>query len=323
MHKKLIVQALIALLCPAILSIASPSAPSKTRVQEEVKGKELIGRWDIVIDQNGKPAPAWLEVKLSGTRTLVGQFVCIVGSARPVAKVNFDSGKFNFTIPPQWEPGDRDFVIDGELAGSGIKGKIVTSEGKEYSWKGVKAPYLKRTSPPVWGKPFLLFNGKDLTGWKPLGENQWVVKSGILTSSHSGANLITNKKFSDFKLHIEFRYQKGSNSGVYLRGRYEVQIEDSPKDAHPASGLFSGVYGFLTPSKMATLGPNTWQSYDITLIGRMVTLAVNGKTVISNQEIPGITGGALDSNEGEPGPIYLQGDHGPIEFRKITVTLGK
>jgi hypothetical protein len=102
-----------------------------------------------------------------------------------------------------------------------------------------------------------------------------------------------------------------------------VQIEDSPADAHPSSVLYSGVYGFLTPSEIAATGPNTWQSYDITLIGRMVTIVVNGKTVINNQEIPGITGGALDSNEGEPGPIYIQGDHGPIEFRKIVITPAK
>ncbi|WP_353140371.1 DUF1080 domain-containing protein, partial [Pseudopedobacter sp.] len=252
--------------------------------------------------------------------TLVGYFVSPSGSARPVSKVNFDNGKFSFTIPPQWESGDRDFIIEGELVGSGIQGTMVTSEGKKYSWKGVKAPYLKRNAAPVWGRPIDLFNGKDLTGWKALGDNQWEVKNGVLTSPRSGANLISLQKFTDFKLHVEFRYQKGSNSGVYLRGRYEVQIEDSPKDAHPSSVLFSGVYGFLTPSEITALGPDQWQSYDITLIGRMVTVVANGKTVISNQEIPGITGGALDSNEGEPGPIYIQGDHGPIEFREITIT---
>ncbi|ETZ21993.1 hypothetical protein N824_24025 [Pedobacter sp. V48] len=156
-----------------------------------------------------------------------------------------------------------------------------------------------------------------------MGENQWIVKDGVLTSPKSGANLISDQKFTDFKLHVEFRYQKGSNSGVYLRGRHEVQIEDSSKDQHPSSVLFSGIYGFLTPSEINALGPNTWQTFDITLIGRMVTVVVNGKTVITNQEIPGITGGALDSNEGEPGPIYIQGDHGPIEFKKIVITPAK
>ncbi|WP_244939848.1 3-keto-disaccharide hydrolase [Chitinophaga barathri] len=285
--------------------------------------KDLIGRWDITVDENGKPAPSWLEVKLSGTHTLVGYFVGTSGSARPVAKVNFDNGKFSFTIPPQWEGGDQDFVIEGEVAGEGIQGTITTSTGKKFSYKGVKAPYLNRTAAPVWGKPINLFNGKDLGGWKIAPKNQWEVKNGILTSAKSGVNLISEQTFTDFKLHVEFKYQKGSNSGVYLRGRHEVQIEDSPKDAHPSSVLFSGVYGFIAPSEIAAKGPGEWQSYDITLIGRMVTIVVNGKTVVSNQEIPGITGGAIDSNEGEPGPIYIQGDHGPIEFRKIVITPAK
>lgn len=125
--------------------------------------------------------------------------------------------------------------------------------------------------------------------------------------------------FNDFKLHIEFRYPKGSNSGVYLRGRYEVQIIDS-KGMEPSKDLLGALYGFISPSDMMAKEAGEWQSYDITLIGRMVTLSVNGKTVICNAEIPGITGGAINSKEGEPGPILLQGDHGPVEFRNIVLT---
>lgn len=286
--------------------------------------QDLIGRWDITIDKNGKEAPSWLEVKLSGFKTLVGYFVAEGGSARPVSEVKFNNGAFSFSIPPQWENEPQNLVLEGAVTGNGIEGTIVYPNGKKYNWKGVKAPYLKRTKPPVWGTPVKLFNGKDLTGWKAVGaENQWIVKDGILTSPKSGANLISEKKFNDFKLHIEFRYQKGSNSGVYLRGRYETQILDNDKSEHPSNVLFSGIYGFLTPSEINSKGPAQWQTYDITLVGRMVTVVANGKTVISNQEIPGITGGALDSNEGEPGPIYFQGDHGPIEFRNIIITPAK
>ncbi|WP_118194419.1 3-keto-disaccharide hydrolase [Albibacterium indicum] len=282
--------------------------------------KDLLGRWDLTVDVNGKPSPSWLEVKLSGNRTLIGSFVAIVGSARPVSEIQYDNGQFHFEIPPQWESGNQNLQVKGALQGLELRGTVVMSDGKEYSFKGVKAPALKRSADIEWGEAVDLFNGKDLAGWKATGENQWEVINGVLTSAQSGANLVSDQKFNDFKLHVEFRYKKGSNSGVYLRGRHEVQIEDSPKDAHPDSHLFSGVYGFLPPSEIAALGPDTWQTYDITLIGRMVTIVANGKTVISNQEIPGITGGALDSNEGEPGPIYIQGDHGPIEFRKITIT---
>ncbi|SMD03236.1 3-keto-disaccharide hydrolase [Pedobacter nyackensis] len=324
MRKRFLVFGLSCLLMTSSAEfVLASSANQFVNTQVTVAPKDLIGRWDITVDENGKSAPSWLEVKLSGTRTLVGYFVAASGSARPVSEVKFDNGKFRFEIPPQWEGGNQNFVIEGELVGSGIQGTMVTSEGKKYNWKGVKAPYLKRTAAPVWGKAINLFNGKDLTGWKAMGENQWVVKNGVLTSPKAGSNLITDQKFNDFKLHVEFKYQKGGNSGVYLRGRYETQIEDSNKDAHPNNVLFGGVYGFLTASEMATLGPDQWQTFDITLVGRMVTVVANGKTIISNQEIPGITGGALDSNEGEPGPIYLQGDHQPIEFRKIIITPAK
>lgn len=320
MHKKFLVLGLSSLLIFGTANTFAADNPPTTAVQQDVEGKALIGRWDITMDVNGKPAPSWLEVKLSGTRTLVGSFVGASGSARPVAEVKFEQGKFSFTIPPQWEAGDQDFVFEGELMGDGIQGTIVTSEGEKFSWKGTKAPYLERTDEPKWGKPIELFNGKSLNGWNALGKNQWMVKDGVLTSPRSGANLISEQEFTDFKLHVEFRYQGGSNSGVYLRGRYEVQIEDSPKDVHPSSVLFSGIYGFLPPSEIVALGPDQWQTFDITLVGRMVTVVANGKTVICNQEIPGITGGALDSKEGEPGPIYIQGDHGPIEFREIVIT---
>ncbi len=311
-------------LCGTLLLRVGYAAPKHTYdegSQHVLEAADLIGRWDITIDIDGKPAPSWLEVKLSGFRTLVGSFVGVTGSARPVAEVHFDNGQFSFAIPPQWEDGDQDVQVSGQLTDTGIRGTLTTSKGETYTWEGVKAPYLKRTAEPQWGEAIELFNGKDLSGWKAFGgESQWVVTDGVLSNLKGGANLVTEQKFTDFKLLVEFKYPKGSNAGIYLRGRYEVQIEDSPKEAHPSSLLFGGVYGFLTPSEIATLGPDVWQTYEITLTGRMITVIANGKTIISNQEIPGITGGALDSQEGEPGPIYLQGDHGPVEFRKMVIT---
>ncbi|NGM62826.1 DUF1080 domain-containing protein [Sphingobacterium sp. SGG-5] len=296
--------------------------PASQTIPEEAKG--LIGRWDITVDKNGKQAPSWLEVKLSGFNVLVGAFVSDAGSSRPVSHIKLNQGKFSFDIPPQWEGGEGVFTIQGELVGEEIKGTIQTNKGNTFAFTGVKAPYLVRTGDVEWGEPIELFNGNDLTGWTTSSnDNQWIVKDGILINQKAGANLITEQKFEDFKLMAEFRYAEGGNSGIYLRGRYEVQIEDSPKDRHPGSLYFGGVYGFLSPSELATLGVNEWNTYEITLRGRMVTIVANGKTIINNQEIPGITGGALDSNEGEPGPIYLQGDHTGVEFRKITIVPAK
>jgi hypothetical protein len=282
----------------------------------------IIGRWDLTISMNGKESPSWLEIQRSGFRMLIGQFVGTGGSARPISRVNFQDGKISFSIPPQWEQGSGDLSFEATVSGETLSGTIIFPDGKSYSCNGLRAPSLKRQSLPQWGKAMRLFNGKDISGWHASGQNQWVAENGILRSPKSGSNLITDGTFSDFKLHIEFRYPPNSNSGVYLRGRYEVQIEDD-HGTEPVRNVFSAIYGFLAPIEAMAKKPGEWQSYDITLVGRLVTVVANGKTVICNQEIPGITGGALNSKEGEPGPIYLQGDHGPIDYRNIILTPAK
>jgi hypothetical protein len=141
-----------------------------------------------------------------------------------------------------------------------------------------------------------------------------------LISPGHGPEIINDSKFEDFKLHLEFNCAANSNSGVYLRGRYEVQIEtDSIQE--PPSHHTGGVYGFLAATPEQPRTPGVWQSFDITLVGRTITVVQNGKTIIDNQEIPGITGGALDSHEELPGPIYLQGsEEGYVAYRNIVVT---
>lgn len=279
----------------------------------------IEGRWDMTLSKSGKAYPSWLEVRHSGLHTLVGYYVGSGGSARPISRISFSNNKINFSLPPQWEPETNDLTFEGSVQGDSLAGTMIAPNGDMYSWTAVRAPALRRSKAPVWGTPIPLFNGKELKGWHALGENQWVAENGILRSPRTGSNLVTDNSFTDFKLHIEFRYQQGSNSGVYLRGRYEVQIADS-KGKGPLVGELGAVYGFLTPSEQVAKEAGAWQSYDITLIGRMVSVVANGKQIICNQEIPGITGGALNSREGEPGPLLLQGDHGPIEFRNITIT---
>ena len=282
-----------------------------------------IGRWDLTVDLGDKLVPSWLEVKLSGIKTLVGYFVADGGSARPISKVNFVDGKISFSIPAQWENSDKDMVFEAVLKGDKLAGTIVSSMGQRQTLTGERAPLLKRTSAVTWGEPIKIFNGLNLDGWHASKKkNQWVAENGIMKSPQSGANIITDQKFNDFKLHIEFRYPEGSNSGVYLRGRYEIQVEDN-RGQEPSSTFFGGIYGFITPNEMAAKAPGEWQTYDVTLVGRRVTVVANGKKIITDQIIPGITGGALDSKEGEPGPIMLQGDHGPVEYRNIIITPAK
>jgi hypothetical protein len=294
----------------ASLAFLQPAQPAKPSIE---------GRWDLTIHRaDGGERPSWLEVRHSGISTLVGQFVGTGGSARPISLVEFKDGEFRFSIPPQWERIEGQVVVAGRLDGDRLTGTITTGTAAPLKWTGVRAPSLRRAAPPSWDAATPIFNGKDLTGWRAIGTNEWEAVGGVLRNKKSGGNLVTEEKFTDFKLHTEFRYPAGGNSGVYLRGRYELQIIDSPA-TEPSVDSLAAVYGFLAPIEMAARKAGEWQSLDVTLVGRIVTVVLNGKTIIHPQEIPGITGGALDSNEATPGPLLLQGDHGPIEFRNMTI----
>ncbi|HEX6463052.1 MAG TPA: DUF1080 domain-containing protein [Vicinamibacterales bacterium] len=297
---------------------------SRTLAQSRVASEALLGRWDLVVQRGTETMPSWLEVERSGTSRLVGQFVGSGGSARPIAKIEFADGTFRFAIPPQWERNPNDITFEGRLDGDRITGKMTTGEGQTLTWSGTRAPALRRPGPPAWGEPIHVFDGKSLDGWHPVGsgQNQWSAVSGVLLNAKAGANLATDRKFDDFKLHLEFRYPKDSNSGVYLRGRYELQIDDST-GLDPSSHHLGGIYGFIAPSENVARPAGQWQSMDVSLVGRMLDYDLNGTTVICNREIPGITGGALDSVEADPGPLLLQGDHGPVDFRNIVITPAK
>jgi len=283
----------------------------------------VVGRWDLTLtagDGGGRKLPSWLEVQVSGNHVLVGRFVAVVGSARPISRLDFSHDTLRFAIPSQWESGDGDLRLEAVLARDTLSGAVTMPDGTRLPLVGVRAPSLHRVAPPRWGAPVRLFNGRDLTGWHAqAGESAWQVVGGVLTNTKAGANLQTDASYTDFKLHVEFRYPPAGNSGVYLRGRYEVQIEDSP-GPEPVIGGLGAVYGFIVPNENAARRPGEWQTYDIELVGRLLTVVLNGHTVISVQSIPGPTGGALDSDEGLPGPIFLQGDHGPIEYRNIVLT---
>jgi hypothetical protein len=170
-----------------------------------------------------------------------------------------------------------------------------------------------------------LFNGKDLKGWhvrNPGAKMSWKVENGVLINDlkkgEHGVDLITDKKFGDCELHIEFRVPKDGNSGVYLRGRYEVQVCDSFGDKATAESC-GAIYGQKAPSENASLKPGEWQTYDITLKGKTISVIHNGKLVIDKYELPGPTGGALDDKVNEPGPLMLQGDHTAVEYRNIVL----
>ncbi len=285
----------------------------------------FVGRWNLTVDGPNGNFPAWLEIRRSGVNALVGSYVGQNGSARPIGKIEVTDARFRFSIPPQWERTPEDVVYEGELANDMLSGETNGGTQSTWKWTGKRAPTLERKTQPKWGPEAELFNHRNLEGWKTRfadRDNGWEVQDGILRNVRPGNDLLTEKNFEDFKLSAEFRYPSGSNSGIYLRGRYEVQIEDNLGEAADSHRI-GGIYGHVTPSINAAKAAGEWQTLEITFVGRTVTVVLNGERIIDRQTIPGNTGGGLDNDEASPGPILLQGDHGPVEFRRITITPAK
>lgn len=182
-----------------------------------------------------------------------------------------------------------------------------------------------------YGRPITLFDGTNLDAWKltnPRQENGWTIEKGVLVNKIaprgsgrrvSYGNLRTVAEFEDFNLKLDVNIPPRGNSGVYLRGIYEVQVSDSygrKLDSHNMGGIYSRI----TPTVNAEKPAGQWQTMDMTLVDRHVTVVLNGRRIIDNQPLLGCTGGALWSDESRPGPIYLQGDHTAISYRNIVLT---
>ncbi|MDX2032479.1 MAG: DUF1080 domain-containing protein [Blastocatellia bacterium] len=288
---------------------------------EAQKAEAILGRWDLTVLGTDAPYSSWLEVTREGGK-LSGRFVGRFGSARPIQKIEFKDGALNFSLPRQYENMKVDLVFAGTLAGGKLAGTTNGEDGATLKWTGVRAPALPPAANPQWGAPIQLFNGRDLSGWRLRAEKArgcWSVEEGTMTNSRGCVDIMTEEKFSDFKLSLEFKLVENSNSGIYLRGRHEVQVLDDagkPAESHGMGGL----YGFLTPLTNATKKAGEWQKAEITLLGRQLTVVLNGQVLLDKQEMPGITGGALDSDEGAPGPIMFQGDHGKVWYRNVILT---
>lgn len=176
-----------------------------------------------------------------------------------------------------------------------------------------------------------LFNGKDMTGWVLHDPNHsaWQVADGVMFQDRASCDINSETTMGDHELHIEFLVPPGSNSGVYIQGRYEIQVCDSAGATDLSDGMCGAIYGKIAPSRNAAKPAGEWQTFDVTfhqaqldddgnLVAKArITVIHNGITIVDDQEIDGVTGAAMDDNEGQPGPLKLQGDHGPIKYRNI------
>jgi hypothetical protein len=286
------------------------------------------GRWDITVGGPSSPRGWWLEVSGAGTDNLKGRFLgAPMGLLDEIPKLSISEGELRFALEAKFrkDHGLEKGLYWARLEDGKLKGTFeIEGDPSTYlEWTGVRAPALAEKDDASWkrGDPVVLFDGRDLAGWQavpPAHLVGWAVKDGALTALPGAPDLISEKKFTNFVVDAEYRIEPHSNSGIGLRGRYEVQIADDAD--RPSSNRGTGaILGRIAPTLNAEKPAGEWQMLVIRLVGREVTVVLNGIRVINRQSIDGPTTIALDTNEAEPGPILLQGDRGTVEFRRLVV----
>lgn len=300
------------------------------------------GMWGIDVEGGGV---GWLNVH-QNQGFLDAELLWIGGSVLPVGNVYLvDDNTLIVTRTHEMKKSkNRSHVITFTLrinkVGEGIAGTMSGPNRQGMGetvtrFNGKRMPAMPETPDLTlvkYGKEIKLFNGKDMTGWTLMDAekktNGFKVEEGKLVNDpvqpkdgehKSYGNIRTEQEFEDFNLKLEINVPEGNNSGVYLRGLYEVQVVDSygkELDSHNMGALYSRI----TPSEAAEKPAGEWQTFDITLVDRHVTVIFNGKKIIDNQPVLGPTGGAISSDVLAPGPIYLQGDHGNVSYRNIVLT---
>ena len=304
-------------------------------------GNPFVGRWALTVS-GGRAG--WLGVTLE-EGVLDASVLWIGGSVFPVASVYIDGDtlRFHRMAGSDRDQNGRIVRVRTEEFAAKVSGDIMeltrytpepdgTSRTEEkFTGKRIAPmPPKPDLSKVKYGEPINLIKDNSLDGWTLIEEeatNGWQVRDGVLLNDavqREGedrifyGNLRTVDEFEDFNLTLEVNVGRRQNSGIYLRGIYEVQVEDTYRrevDSHNMGAIYSRI----TPSVAAEKRPGEWQTMDITLCDRHVTVILNGTTIIDNEPLLGCTGGALWSDEFRPGPIYLQGDHGNIKYRNIVL----
>jgi hypothetical protein len=283
---------------------------------------DYTGRWNITGTGPDANRVYWLEVTDKGGQ-LSGMFLNRSGSPLALASVRIDTGALVFQLPP-----GRDNKPGLELRATLQGGKLIGSHvdrDRTVNWVGVRPPTwpaANASAPQKYGTPVELFDGKSYAAFRPqTGDaiSNWSIEEGVLTNAPPASNLVSKQTFKDFRIQAEYKLAPNSNSGIYLRGRYELQVLDDYGKPVERHGHMS-IYAWTPPLVNASKPAGEWQSMEAILVGNRLTATLNGTRVHDNVAIQAITGGALDNDELAPGPILLQGDHAKVWFRKVIVT---
>jgi hypothetical protein len=281
----------------------------------------FLGRWNLTGTGPNASNVYWLEIKEEGGQ-LTGMFLNRGGSPVKLQTVKVDNGELIFQMAPTQRGASPEY--HARMQGDKLVGSVKNAD-QTVEFVGVRPPKwppADANAPHKFGAPVELFDGKTMDAWDVQNKNRplgWSVIDGAMTNTPPANNLVSKQKFQDFKIHAEYKLDTNSNSGIYLRGRYELQVLDDygkPQDEHS----HMAIYAWKKPLVNASKPVGEWQMMEATLVGNKVTVFLNGQKVQDNETIPAITGGALDANETEPGPIMLQGDHEKVWYRKVTVT---
>jgi Domain of Unknown Function (DUF1080) len=279
----------------------------------------FLGRWNLTGTGADSSAVFWLEVKEQNGQ-LAGMFLNRGGSpvALPSIKTEGDTLVFEVSAGEN-RPRHvhRATLKDGKLVGQATMGE------RTLAWVGVRPPKWAASNangPHAFGTPVTLSGSLDnWTLQRPDRPSGWKVEDAAMTNEKGANNLVSKQTFKDFRIQAEYKIDQGSNSGIYLRGRYELQVLDDVGKA-PESHGHMAIYAWVAPRVNATKPAGEWQVMEATIVGNRVSVTLNGQKMHDNAEIQAITGGALDANEEAPGPIMLQGDHGKVWYRKVVVT---
>lgn len=295
----------------------------------------FLGSWNLTGTGDDASFVYWLKVE-QGPDGLTGRFLNRTGSPVNLGVVKVENGELVFQMgrPDNLTgPEFRAKFENGRLVGrhmlrqgGGRRGGEPPTE-RQVNWVGVPTPTWPASDASAahkFGGPVVLFDAAapSMDAWGvqfPDRPTNWSVVEGLLQNQPPANNLVSKQRFSDFKLEAEYKLSPKSNAGLYLRGRYEMQVLDDAGQPTALTGHMS-IYGRKAPDSNASLAPGEWQRTEIILVGNRVTVTLNGTRIHDNAAIEGITGGALDNNELTPGPIMIQGDHTLAQFRKVVVT---
>jgi hypothetical protein len=293
--------------------IAAVAAPAAAQTNP------FLGAWNLTGDPPNDGNVYWLDVKDEGGK-LSALFLNRGGSPVPVNDVKIADGELSFVFPSGAKP-----VVRLRASGEKLTGTVGALDQAGVKVTGVRPPQwgaCNASGPQTFGKPVPLFDGSSMAAWDvqhKTREMGWSIEDGAMTNVPKANNLISKERFKDFRIDAEYKVSPKGNSGIYLRGRYELQVLDDA-GTEPESHGHMAVYARKAPAVNASRPAGEWQTAQITLVGNCVTVVLNGKTLHDNARIAGITGGALDAKETEPGPIMIQGDHEKVWFRKLIVT---